>query len=98
MWKIYSNTANDRELAQGGVTGLELETQLIRQFGPLIGGSELCRALGFRSAVTFRRALREGRLPVRVFELEGRKGKFALTTDIAGWLARLSDAPALNKV
>lgn len=70
----------------------------MRQFGPMIGGSELCRALGFRSAVTFRRAFRQGKLPVRVFELEGRKGKFALTADIAKWLARVSNArTALNE-
>jgi hypothetical protein len=63
----------------------------MRQFGPVIGGSELRKVLGFRSAVTFRRAIRQGKLAVKVFELEGRRGKFALTADVARWLARVSD-------
>jgi hypothetical protein len=70
---------------------LEIERELMRQFGPVIGGSELRKALGFRSAVTFRRAIRQGKLAVKVFELEGRRGKFALTADVARWLARVSN-------
>ena len=71
---------------------MELEEKLMCQFGPVIGGADLRQALGFRSAVTFRRAVRQEKLPVRVFELEGRKGWFALTTDIAAWLTRVSVA------
>jgi hypothetical protein len=73
------------------MTILEIESELMRQFGPVIGGCELWKVLGFRSAVNFRRAARQGKLAVKVFELEGRKGKFALTADVARWLARVSN-------
>lgn len=66
------------------------ERDLLEQFGPLMGGNELQRALGFKSSVTFRRDARLGRLPVEVFEVEGRRGKFALTSDVARWLYRVS--------
>ena len=34
----------------------------------------------------FRKASHRGRLPVRTFEMVGRRGRFAVTTDIAQWL------------
>lgn len=67
-----------------------LEQALLERFGPLIGGADLRRALGFRSDVTFHRAARQGQLPVKVFKIEGRRGKYALTTEVAQWLCRVS--------
>ena len=64
----------------------ELETQLTRSLGAVVGGSALSQALGYRTQGAFRQALSRKRLPVRVFELEGRRGRFALTCDIAHWL------------
>ena len=78
------------------MTKPQLECDLLRQFGPLLGGADLRRALGFRSDVTFRRAIRLGKLPVHVFEVEGRKGKFALTTDVAQWLHQVSSKSHLS--
>lgn len=75
-----------------------LEKDLLREFGPLIGGVELQRALGFKSAVTFRRAARLGQLPVKVFEVQGRRGKFALTSDVARWLNKVSGKSSNDKV
>lgn len=63
-----------------------LEARLIRTLGPIVGGSALSRALGYPSQGAFRKALVRGRLPVRVFELDGRRGRFAFTSDIAEWL------------
>lgn len=66
-----------------------LTETLIKEFGPLLGGEALRRALGYRSASAFRRALRLNHIEVRVFPVSGRKGKYALTTDVAAWLMRL---------
>lgn len=50
-----------------------------------MGGTELERLLGFTNNAAFRQALRRGRLPVRVFPLPDRRGKFAFTAEIAAW-------------
>lgn len=67
----------------------ELSRSLIQQYGPLVSGKELMRNLGFRSHSSFARARKKGLLGVAVFELEGRRGPFARTQDIADWMASL---------
>ncbi len=59
---------------------------LLEKYGPLIDGKELASLLRFSSMAAFRQALRRGALPVKVFELPGRKGKFAFTQDLVQWL------------
>ncbi len=68
----------------------QLNDELLKQFGPLIGGVDLRKALGFRSAATFQRAVREKTLKIRIFDVPGRRGKFALTADVAAWLTSVS--------
>jgi hypothetical protein len=70
----------------------QLEDLLIRNFGAMIGGRDLREALGFKSATAFCRAVREGRLPIPVFEVSGRRGRFALATDVAEWLVKRREA------
>jgi hypothetical protein len=43
-------------------------------------------ALGFPTADAFLKARLRNRLPVPTFAMEGRRGRFAATTDIAAWL------------
>ncbi len=69
----------------------QLNDELLKQFGPLIGGIDLRKALGFRSAATFQRAIREKTLKIPIFDVPGRRGKFALTADVATWLATVSN-------
>lgn len=59
------------------------------QYGPLIGGSALYRALGLPSAAAFRQAASRGVLPVAVFSIPHRRGRFALTREVAEWLIQL---------
>ena len=56
---------------------------------PLIGGPELWQTLGFRTSAAFRQALHRKTLPVPVFALKGRAGKFARRVDVEGWLAQI---------
>jgi hypothetical protein len=60
--------------------------RLTRVLGPIVGGGELSKALGYRSQAAFRQAVARNRLPVPVFTCEGRRGRFACTTDIAIWI------------
>lgn len=70
-----------------------LVSALITAHGELIGGVELARCLGFRTTRAFQKAAAADRLPVETFVLEGRRGRFARTRDIAIWLASLGEVP-----
>jgi hypothetical protein len=63
--------------------------KLYEEYGPLIGGPNLVKVLGFRTNAAFRRAEKIGNIGVDVFEIEGRKGKFARTEDVEAWLNKL---------
>ena len=62
------------------------------RFVPLIGNSELILALGFPTSSAFRQALSRDQLPIHVFSLPNRRGKFALRADVIRWAATLKDS------
>lgn len=64
-----------------------LECQLLPYYGPLLGSRDLWRVLGYSSPGGFRQAKFRNQLPVTVFEIEGRRGSYALTIEVAAWLA-----------
>lgn len=66
----------------------ELEQQLTTRYGVMLGSKDLWRELGFRSPNAFRQALARGTLDVPVFEVQNRRGRFALAKDVAVWVAR----------
>ncbi len=67
-------------------------SELENKHGQLIGGADLYRTLGFKTAIAFKQAHARNCLPVSVFNLPNRKGKFAFTRDIATWLERLNES------
>jgi len=71
----------------------QIVSALLSAHGELIGGVELARCLGFRTTRAFQKAAAAERLPVETFVLEGRRGRFARTRDIAIWLASLGEEP-----
>lgn len=64
----------------------QLSDFLAREYGVVIGGRNLRKVLGFESATAFGRAVRAGHVGVPLFELPGRRGRFALAQDLATWL------------
>jgi hypothetical protein len=66
----------------------ELERRLTLENGSLMTGQILRRELGFNSRGAFERARVQGRIGVKIFTLFGRRGKFAMTRDVADFLAR----------
>ncbi|MBB5360783.1 hypothetical protein HDE76_004031 [Rhodanobacter sp. ANJX3] len=78
-----------------------LERDLLVRYGtPLLGGDDLRSALGYPSVEALRQAISRGTVPVPIFSVEHRRGKFALTKDVAAWLAALrqgAERPAPNK-
>lgn len=66
----------------------DLEHQLTTRYGTMLASKDLWRELGYRSANAFRQALLRGTLDLPVFEVEHRRGRFALARDVAAWIAR----------
>ena len=66
----------------------KLEQDLLALYGPIMFGKNLHKALGYGSGDAFRQAVCRKTIPIPVFAIEKRKGKFALTKDVALWLAR----------
>lgn len=64
-----------------------LERELTERHGVLMSGSELRRTLGYLTSDAFRQALARRTIPVPVFAIANRRGKFALTKEVAAWLA-----------
>ena len=64
----------------------EIERELTFHFGPLIGYENLPRALGYLSSHALRQAEARGTLPVKIFKVPGRRGKFAFAMASADWM------------
>ena len=65
----------------------DLERKLIREWGAILCGEGLARNLGYRSLGTLRQAIKHRALPVPLFSIKGRRGKFAFAKDVARWIA-----------
>lgn len=72
---------------------LDTIDRLFQRYGPLVGGEDLIRICGFRSARGLTLAARSGELGFRVFQLASRRGYYALTEDVGRWLLALRDSP-----
>lgn len=68
----------------------ELRDSLTKLYGPLLSSRELWKIFGYSSPAAYRQARARKSLPVGEFEIEGRRGYFALTYDVAQWLAMQS--------
>lgn len=64
-----------------------LESDLLGKHGPTMTGEDLLRALGYTSKDGFRQSVVKKTVPVPLFNMEHRRGKFALVKDIARYLA-----------
>lgn len=65
-----------------------LEADLLNLYGPILTGEALWRSLGYVSKDAFRQSLVRDTVPVALFTIENRRGKFALAKDVAAFLAK----------
>lgn len=63
-----------------------LERDLTQLHGPMMTGEALRLALGYSSKDAFRQAIARKTIPIPVFGIEKRRGKFALSKDVAAWI------------
>lgn len=66
----------------------ELEQELTTRYGVMLGSRILWRELGFYSAAAFSQAIIRGKMEVPLFEVKHRRGYFALSKDVALWVAQ----------
>ena len=64
-----------------------LESLIVREYGVVLTGRSLMRVLGYPSLEALRAAIHRGTVPIRVFPLENRRGKGALASEAARYLA-----------
>lgn len=82
------------ETAETTALATELERTIEEKYGVLLNDEQLCALLAYRSMDAFRQSVNRKTLPVPVFSIPNRKGKFALTRDVARWLAEQRNAAA----
>lgn len=75
-----------------GTLEAQLERQLVERHGVLMPPAPLLQTLGYASTAAFSQAIARDTVPVPVFKIAHRRGYFALTRDVALWLARLRQA------
>lgn len=78
---------NESRLTQA-LLARQLEETLLERYGLILGGMELARTLGYPSMRAFQQAINRGVVGVPVFPMEKRRGRFALASDVAEWLAK----------
>ena len=78
----------------------ELEDDLVRHFGMTLGSAALASTLGYPSMRAYHQAVARQTIPVPTFQVEHRRGRFALAKDVARWLAqqRPKSDPAVTPV
>lgn len=89
----YDNTHMNFPEKTNELAGV-LERELSTRYGPLISNDDLRVALGYVSMDAFRQALSRKTMPIPVFALPNRRGKYALVKDVARWLAVQRQAAA----
>lgn len=70
----------------------DFKEMLTATYGPFMDAKALCKVLCFPSVAALQAAKARGRLPFRPVPLEGRRGLFALTEEIAEIVQRSVDA------
>lgn len=64
-----------------------IEAELTRSYGPTLRGQPLASALGYSSSAALRQAAKMGRVSVPLFTPQNRRGRWAVTREVARWLA-----------
>jgi hypothetical protein len=65
----------------------QLEEDLLKLYGPVLTGESLFRSLGYVSKDAFKQSMSRKTVPVQLFAMQNKRGKYALTSDVARYLA-----------
>lgn len=70
----------------------DLESELLDRYGPILSAQQLASIFAYPTLAAFRQAVTRGTVPVPVFSIEKRRGKYALAKDVARWMAEKREA------
>lgn len=65
----------------------QLEQKLTEKYGFVLGSDPLFKLLGYPTINALKQGVIRNQISVPIFSIENRRGKFALTKDVAEWLA-----------
>lgn len=82
MAEMQAEKRIDEDLAQA------LEERLTQRHGFMLPSAALADALGYPTMRAYHQAVARRTVPVPLFQIEHRRGRFALTRDVARWLAQ----------
>lgn len=68
------------------ISRCQITSDLAVEHGALLDAAATAKALGFKSSDALRQARRDGRLPISMFRIPGRRGWFAATQAVIEWL------------
>lgn len=66
----------------------ELYTELFKAHGPIMTGKPLWSSLGYISDDAFRMSISRGEMPIPLFSIDNRRGRYALVKEVARFLAQ----------
>lgn len=75
-------------------TEADLRRKLEQTFGRMMSSKQIGQLLVYPSPAAFRQAVHRGAVNIRMFTLPERRGRFAMTADVARWLAAHVEAGA----
>jgi hypothetical protein len=67
--------------------GKGLTEKMLATYGPLMDAKSLCKVLSYPSVAALLAAKARGRIPFQLESLEGRRGYFGLTEQVAAYVA-----------
>lgn len=77
---------NDNKKCINNDLASQLEADMHVKYGFMVSGEELSQILGYPTRAAFRQAIVRGTVPIPVFKLPNRRGRFALVKDISLFL------------
>lgn len=64
----------------------ELIADLTEKYGEILGMDVLKKVIGYKTIAALKYAIREDRLGIKTFFINGRRGRFVMTRDVAEWM------------
>lgn len=86
---MSSNSTDQNEQINARDLENSIHAELSKTHGPIIGGSDLWKCLGFKTSAAFRQSLYRKTLDIDIFTIKNRRGSFSMTRDVARWLSQV---------
>ena len=69
---------------------------LLESYGPMVNTEGLVKVLNFKNRAALDRSVQRGHVDIKLVRIKDRRGYFALTSDLADYLVKLSGGGILS--